>query len=378
MFRKTYLEIDLDALKHNISEIRENYGEYRYYFGVVKANAYGAGIYAVNAMINAGINYLAVSSLEEAIEVRRQNRDIPVLVMEPICFEGLKVAAKNGITVTVDNKDYFDKMLESGIKIKFHIKVDCGMNRFGLTDKDDVKYIAQNADENAVLEGVFTQLSSGAGERYKRQIDLFCERTSLIDLSKIEIVHIDRSLTLELHEKIEFANGVRLGIVMYGFAKTVPALSLSRRIKMKLTGKRASEPSKLNLKNVFGFYTEVLEVKKIKPGESVGYGGMFDSKDESFIAVMPYGFADFSLIGKTAVFIGGKRREIIVNYMDVTAAVVDGSVKPGDRVEIFGDMLPVKAASRLAGVNVYKLITSVTNRVPRVYLEGGQRKEVKY
>ena len=378
MFRKTYLEIDLDSLKHNITEIRKNFGEYEYYFGVIKANAYGAGIYAAEAMIEAGINYLAVSSLEEALAVREINRDIPVLVMEPICFEGLTVAAKNKITVTVDNADYFNKMLESKLKIKFHIKVDCGMNRFGLTDKNDVKHIVENADENAVLEGVFTQLSSGSGERFKNQLDLFKERTSLIDLKKIKIVHIDRSLTLELHEKIDFANGVRLGIVMYGFGKMPAELSLKRKIINKITGKKPPESSKLSLKNVFRFYTEVLEVKRIKPGESVGYGGMFESKEDGFVAVLPYGFADFSLIGKTCVYIGGRRRDIIVNYMDVTAAAVDSSVKPGDKVEIFGDELSPRAASRQAGVNVYKLITSITNRVPRVYVENGKSNEVKY
>ncbi|MBR6903158.1 MAG: alanine racemase, partial [Clostridia bacterium] len=84
MFRKTYLEVDLEALKYNIGQIKKTYGDYRYYFGVVKANAYGAGIYSVNAMIKAGINYLAVSSLEEALDIRKYNGDIPILVMEPI------------------------------------------------------------------------------------------------------------------------------------------------------------------------------------------------------------------------------------------------------------------------------------------------------
>ena len=105
---------------------------------------------------------------------------------------------------------------------------------------------------------------------------------------------------------------------------------------------------------------------------------MFDSREETYIAVMPYGFADFALSGKTCVFIGGKRRDIIVNYMDVTSAVVDGGVKPGDRVEIFGNNITPREQSRLSGVNVYKLITSVTNRVPRVYRDGENTFEVKY
>ncbi len=378
MFRKTYLEIDLEALRHNISEVKEKFPGYGYYFGVVKANAYGAGIYCVNAMAEAGVNYFAVSSLEEALGVRKINKSVPVLVMEPICFEGLDTAAENDITVTVDNAGYFDKMVAAGKRIKFHIKIDCGMNRFGLTDKNDVRHIFETANENQYLEGVFTQLSSGSGERFEKQIKLFKERTSLIDLSAVSIVHVDRSLTMEQHEKLNFANGVRLGIVMYGFPKTAPVLSLKRKLLNKLAGKKPPEPSVLNLKNVFSFYSEVLEIKDIKPGESVGYGGMFDSSAETRVAVIPYGFADFSLIGKTCVYIGGKKRDIVVNYMDVTSATVDGTVKPGDKVEIFGENLTVYRASRLAGVNVYKLLTSVTNRVPRVYRDGGKTVEVKY
>ena len=378
MFRKTYLQTDLDALRHNITEIREKYSEYKYYFGVVKANAYGAGIYAVNVMVSAGINYIAVSSLEEALAVREINREVPVLVMEPVCFEGLETAAENNITVTVDNADYFKRMLGEKLKIKFHIKVDCGMNRFGLTDKNDVKFIFDNANGDVQLEGVFTQLSSGAGVRYEMQLNRFKERTSLIDLSKIEIVHMDRSLTMEQHEKPDFANGVRLGIVMFGFGKRVPKLSFKRKIMNMISGRKPPEPSKLNLKNVLSFYTEVLEIKVIEPGESVGYGGMFNSEKRSYVAVMAYGFADFSLVGKTCVYIGGKRRNIIVNYMDITSSVVDGEVKPGDKVEIFGENISPLEASRMAGVNVYKLITSITNRVPRVYKENENLTEIKY
>ena len=378
MFRKTYLQTDLDALRHNITEIRGKYSEYKYYFGVVKANAYGAGIYAVNAMVSAGINYIAVSSLEEALAVREINREVPVLVMEPVCFEGLETAAENNITVTVDNADYFKRMLGEKLKIKFHIKVDCGMNRFGLTDKNDVKFIFDNANGDVQLEGVFTQLSSGAGVRYEMQLNRFKERTSLIDLSKIEIVHMDRSLTMEQHEKPDFANGVRLGIVMFGFGKRVPKLSFKRKIMNMISGRKPPEPSKLNLKNVLSFYTEVLEIKVIEPGESVGYGGMFNSEKRSYVAVMAYGFADFSLVGKTCVYIGGKRRNIIVNYMDITSSLVDGEVKPGDKVEIFGENISPLEASRMAGVNVYKLITSITNRVPRVYKENENLTEIKY
>ena len=79
MYRKTYALIDLDVLKNNIKNIKEVYNDYKYYIGVVKGNAYGHGDYIVNSLIESGINYLAVSSLEEAISIREYNKDIPIL-----------------------------------------------------------------------------------------------------------------------------------------------------------------------------------------------------------------------------------------------------------------------------------------------------------
>ena len=86
MYRKTYVKIDNDILESNVKEIIKKYNSYDYYIGVVKANAYGHGSYIVNNLIDAGINYLAVSSLEEAIDVRKYNKDIPILVLVPVGF----------------------------------------------------------------------------------------------------------------------------------------------------------------------------------------------------------------------------------------------------------------------------------------------------
>ena len=91
MYRNTYAVIDLDVLKNNIVNIKKEYPDYEYYFGVVKGNAYGHGSYIVNTLIEAGINYLAVSSLEEALDVRSYNKDIPILILEPIKIKYLEV-----------------------------------------------------------------------------------------------------------------------------------------------------------------------------------------------------------------------------------------------------------------------------------------------
>ena len=79
MYRKTFVEVNIDSLKENVSNIIKKYNNYKYYIAMVKSNAYGHGYYIVNDLIESGINYFAVSSLEEALEIRKYNKDIPVL-----------------------------------------------------------------------------------------------------------------------------------------------------------------------------------------------------------------------------------------------------------------------------------------------------------
>ena len=379
MYRKTYVEIDCEALENNIKEIKEKYNKYKYYIGVVKNNAYGHGIECVKYMIKGGINYFAVSSLEEALKLRNIARDIPILILEPIHYKGIDEAVKNNLTITIDNVEYFNKLLNDKVKIKFHLKVDSGMNRFGLKDKNDIKYIVDNANDDLFLEGLYTQLSKGIGSEFLREKSIFEDLTSLIDLTSIPIVHIERSLTLEQHDKLPYDNGIRLGLVMYGFNKRKYNPSWKRKLYNKLTFKKDTFiPSILNLKTVFKFYTEVLEIKDVASGEVVGYGDLFDTKENIKVATLPYGFADFLFLNTNYVSINGKRYNIIANYMDVTSVVIDENVKVGDTVEIFGDNISIRKASELAGQNVYKLLTSVTNRVPRIYKYKDEIKEVEY
>ena len=164
MYRKTYVEIDCNKLKGNIIEIKSKYPDYKYYIGVVKANCYGHGIDTIQYLIEGGINYLATSSLEEALSIRNIYKEVPILVLEPIHYEDILVASKNNITVTIDNKEQFDKLIKNKVKIKFHLKVDSGMNRFGIKDKEIVKYIVENSNSITFLEGLFTHLSSGTGQ----------------------------------------------------------------------------------------------------------------------------------------------------------------------------------------------------------------------
>lgn len=379
MYRKTYVNIDGEVLENNIKDIKNKYNDYEYYIGVVKANCYGHGISSIKYLIKGGINYLATSSLEEALKVRKLDNNIPILILEPIHYEDILVASKNNITITIDNKNQFDELLKNKIKVKFHIKVDTGMNRFGLKNKEDVKYIYDNSNDNLYLEGIFTQLYSGVGITFDKEVNRFKELTSLIDLNNIPIVHLDRSLTLEQHERLDFENGIRLGILMYGFNKKDYKPSWKRKLLNTLTFKKNNfVPSILNVKTALSFYTEVIEIKEVKSGEIVGYGADYQFKENTRIGILPYGFADYLYINKSYVCINGKNYNIVTNYMDVTAIIIDDRVNVGDKVEIFGNNISIREASNLAKENVYKTICSITNRVPRIYKYKGLEEEIEY
>ena len=124
MYRKTYVEVNIDNLKSNVQNIVNYYKDYQYYFGVVKGNCYGHGTtYVINELIESGINYLAVSSLEEALEARQINHKIPILCLEPIRLEYLEICIKNKITMTVHDYDYAKDLLSKNLdeKIKIHL-----------------------------------------------------------------------------------------------------------------------------------------------------------------------------------------------------------------------------------------------------------------
>ena len=382
MYRKTYAKIDNQILKNNIKEIISKYHDYKYYFGVVKGNAYGHGFYIVNDLINGGINYLAVSSLEEAICVREYNKKIPILCLEPIDVSYLDKILEHNITITIESLTYLKELLENKItnKLKVHLKLDTGMSRIGISDKKELMECMSLIKDNKYLylEGIYTHLAtSGINDiYYDKQINSFKNLTADIDLNEIPIVHIGRSMTLVNHPKLPFVNGIRLGICMYGFSNSIPKPTGLRKIKRDLKLKKLNISNSilqndLNLKTAFTLYTEVMSLRKIPKGSFVGYGAKYIANDDIIVATLPIGYFDGIKDGTKYVSINNKKYEIIGEIcMDMTMVKVDESVKLHDKVEIFGNNIKIKEVSKETNSNAYHLLTGITNRVPRVYDDG--------
>ncbi len=384
MYRKSYAFVRKDILTKNIEEITSKY-HYDYYIGVVKNNSYHHGIGAIEALIAGGINYLAVSSLDEALEIREKYKQIPILVLEPVNLLYLDEVLKNNITLTVDNKSYVEKLVQLNIKgkLNIHLKLDTGMNRLGFKDTQELReaYNILNACKSVFIEGVYTHFAtSGRGDVfYLKQYKKLNKLLEVIDVEKIPIRHFDRSITMVSHEKIPISNGVRLGIIMYGFNESVYPRIKGIKNKLRLWKQKMyikqglmqeyTTTNSLVLKNAYHLYSEVISVRKVEVGEVVGYNAAYQVKEKGFILTIAIGYADGVTKEFGQVDINGCKHDIVSDSMDMLMVFSKDKIDVGSKVEIIGEHLPVRLIARNLGINAYHLFNQISARIPIVYEE---------
>ena len=389
MYRKTFVEINLDNLKKSVKNIIKKYPDYKYYIGMVKSNAYNHGLYIVNTLIESGINYLAVSSLDEAIKIREYNKEIGILITEIIDEDLISEAIKNNITLTIDDLDYLKKIKDP---CTIHIKLNTGMNRIGVSSKEEFNELYEyiNKNKNIELEGIYTHFATpGINDiYYDKQVNKFKEITSDIDLSKIKIVHCASSFIVLSHPKIEFANGIRFGTMMYGYDISLKEYNNDLKSKIKkardqyLINKNNISPVirgvNIDLKPAFKIKTNVMKIRKIKKGEILGYGINVINED-ALVAILPIGYESGigTNINGRKVIINNKKYEAISGIeMCMMFVKVDDSVKVGDSVTILGDDLTLGYMSRLNNSHIQGTLVNIGKELPKVYIKNEKIEKV--
>jgi alanine racemase len=354
LYRNTYVKINLKNIKENVSKIINKYNNYKYYFGVVKADCYGHfDLEVVETIINGGCNYLVVALLEEALIIRERFKDIPILCLGVVHKEHLDVCIKNNITITINSLSYIKDIIDFDLKgLRTHIKVNTGMNRFGVSSKDEFNQVYNLIkDRGLFLEGIYTHIYNASNELdTQNQFTRFNEIVEDIDIKSIPIIHIAASETLINYSKDNNINGCRLGIIMYGFTKD----------------------KTLDLKSTFSLYSEVVQINELNKGDTVGYNGSYKALERERIAVISIGYADGIIRKNTGryVYIKNKRYPIIGNVcMDVLFVRVDDDVKLYDEVVILKDINHIEEVSNYLETIPYEVICSIGKRVPRIYIK---------
>ena len=378
ILRRTWAEIDLDALTHNYQQARRLTGSAVKYMGVVKADAYGHGAVQVSRKLEVlGADYLAVSSLDEARELRRGGIGVPILILGHTPPEMVPQLIEHGITQTVSARakaeEYSAAAQKSGGTLKVHIKVDTGMSRLGFLVRNDhfeggVEAIAHSCGLPGLeAEGIFTHFSVSDEdeepcEAYTReQFGLFMRVLEALKARGVEfaIRHCANSGALARYPEM-YLDMVRPGLALYGVG---------------------ADALRLDLRPVMALKSCISTIKVFDAETDISYGRTFRTEKKTRVGVLPIGYADGLFRGlsnrmavQTACGPAPIRGRIC---MDMT--MVDLSDKPdihvGDAVELFGRKQRVDGLAELLGTIPYELICAVSKRVPRLYQEQGRTVE---
>ncbi len=369
------MEIDLDAVVHNVSQFRELLGDEVRIMAVVKADAYGHGAPEVSrAALEGGASYLGVAFLEEGLELRKAGLEDPVLLMGYTPPRHADILLDYHLTPTVFSLEAAEELskraVELGACIPLHVKIDTGMGRVGLLPGSAAEEIEKIARLPGVeLEGLMTHFATAdeASPEYAyRQLETFRRLLSRCRQKGVEpfLVHAANSAASIRLPESRF-NLVRPGISLYGY---YPSEAL-----------RASGP--VGLKPALTFKSRVVMVKKVPPGTPVSYGCTHCTREEAVIATVSAGYADgFNrlLSNRGSVLVKGKRVPVVgrvcMDYTMVDVTAVDG-VETGDEVVLYGrqeeEEISVEEVAGLLDTISYEVLCAVSKRVPRLYFRGG-------
>lgn len=371
--RPAWAEIDLDAIEHNIRQIRLLIGNQVELLAVVKANAYGHGALPVaKTAIKAGANRLGVAIVDEGVQLRRAGTKHPILVLGYVPPWQADDAVGQDLAVTVNTWQsalaLSARASSLGREARIHVKVDTGLGRYGLLPDEVLKFVRGLLTLPGLrLEGLWTHFATADEENKVYTLQQLAEYhevlKSLNDAGiSIPCRHAANSAaTLEMPEA--HLDMVRCGIAIYGLypsAEVGHAIALQPAMSLKARAAR---------------------VRELPAGSSVSYGRKFVADRPTLVALVPFGYADgfdrgLSSIG--SVLVRGRRAPVIgrvcmdqfvVNVQDVPDAAQDDEVviigRQGDE-EITADEVALAAAT----IN-YEIACGVSARVPRLYFKDG-------
>ena len=363
---KTYLEIDLNAIRNNLSVFKSYLKPETKLLAMVKSNSYGSGTERMAQFYEQqGINYLGVAYVDEGVELRKQGIKLPILVMnaEEEGFEDCLALDLEPAIYSFSQLDCFIKELIIDGKTDFpiHIKLNTGMTRLGFEVSEIPQLIETlQAQPEVKVKTVYSHLADSdnfeSSDFTNLQIDRFKKGCSKIEASLNYQFdrHILNSEAISRFSEVQFEM-VRLGIGMYGYSSN-PEL-------------------KSKLKDSIFWKSSVSQIKMIQKGDSVGYGRTFIAEEEMKIGIIPVGYADGfrrSLSnGKGSIWINGNCCKVVGRVcMDMIMVNVSGlSIQEGDAVEIIGDQQTMEDFASKMETIPYEVMTSFSRRVHRVYIE---------
>jgi alanine racemase len=356
-----WAEVDLDAIVHNLTAVAALVRPSRVLV-VVKADAYGHGAVAVARAVEAGAAMLGTATVAEGLLLRRAGIRAPLLVLGPAHGEEA-AAASAGLTITVfDDASLGAAAATEESAARVHLKFDTGMTRLGFPPERAAEVVEQAVALGLSVEGVFTHLAAAEDdpEFTRQQLDRFAPAAQAVRARFPDAIRHAAATAAALAHPESRLDLVRLGLGLYGL---LPAPHLA---------------SGIALRPAMTLWGKVAQVRRITPGETVGYGRTFRAAAAEWIATVTIGYGDGYprlLSGKGHLMAGGRRVPVVgrVSMEYVTVNLGSGTtspVQPGDPILVFGPGLPIEELADAASTISYEVLTAIAPRVRRIYRRG--------
>jgi alanine racemase len=370
-YRETIIQIDLDAIQHNVNQFHRQLPDEINLLVAVKADAYGHGAVPISrAALFAGATHLGVAFVDEGIQLREAGIEAPILIFGYTPPYAVEKALQYNLTLTIYEETHIELISKiaskRNVNAKVHLKVDTGMGRLGVETEQAIPLINQIKQlPNVELEGIYTHFATADDLKspyFQYQMDKF---DSLLQYLRLEGIHIplrhaaNSAGILRMEQKE--CNLVRLGISLYGF-QDVPN-------------------SDIALRPALGLQSKVVQLKKPESGSGISYGKTYTTTGEEWIATIPIGYADGidrGLSNRGVALVNGVRVPIVGRVcmdqlmLDVTKAM---PVSVGDEVVFIGqqgekEITAGEVAEQLDTIH-YEVVTRLGARLPRLYYQNG-------
>ncbi len=340
---RSWIEINLDNLEHNINEIKKIISDRTDIMAVVKANAYGHGMIKIAKKLNSiGIYNFAVATLEEGIDLRKNNIKGDILILGYTDFSNLEYVVKYDLIQTIVDYNYSLKIKELPLdKIKCHIKINTGMNRIGEAYNDLDKLFKIYENDKLDILGTYSHLCVADSNKEEdilftnKQIERFDECIKKLKINGYNPgkVHIQSSYGTLNYSNLNY-DFVRIGILMYGVNSSTSSYQ-SRH---------------LNIKPVLSIKARITSIKRIDKGEAISYGRTFIADNKMNLASIGIGYADGiprSLSNKDMVVKVKDEYKKVIGRICMDQLVIDitglKDVCIGDIVTLIGNDDEIKA-----------------------------------
>ncbi|UCG93908.1 MAG: alanine racemase [Candidatus Aerophobus sp.] len=377
---RVWLEIDLDAVTHNIKTIRRIAGKNSEIMAVVKANAYGHDAIEISRVaLESGATWLGVGALEEGIILRKAGIEAPILVLGLTPEDQIDPLLFYDLVPTICDLQTVKALSQAAVKYKknarIHIKIDTGMRRLGIKSEGALDFIKRVKKMNNIeIEGLYTHLAA-ADEEDKSYTKLqFAQYKRVVNELEKEDIHVplkhmaNSAAILDL--PYTYLDIVRPGITIYGL---FPLPLAKRTIKLKPVAK---------------FKTKIIFIKKVDGGENIGYGRAYTTTKETTVATLPVGYADGYprlLSDRGEVLVKGTRA-LIIGRICMDLCMIDVTnipgVQVGEEVVLWGRQegknISVEEIAEKTGTINYEIICMVDKpRVSKVFIKKGKPFKIK-